>query len=79
MLKAILYTKNYCPYCVKAKHKLEAMNITVEEINVETEEGRMEEMIRLSGRMTVPQVFFHIGGSDDLDILDEEGGLDYLQ
>lgn len=79
MIKAILYTKNYCGYCVKAKRKLEELNIPIEEIDVEAEEGRMEEMIRLSGRMTVPQIFFHVGGCDDLYDLDEKGGLDVLK
>ena len=79
MIKAILYTRDYCVYCVKAKRKLEELNIPIEEIDVEAEEGRMEEMIRLSGRMTLPQIFFHVGGCDDLYELDEKGGLDVLK
>lgn len=77
MLKAILYTKDYCAYCVKAKRKLEELNIPIEEINITDDEARQEEVIRLSGQMTVPQIFFHVGGSDDLYDLDEQGGLDF--
>ena len=39
------------------------------------------EMIRRSGRRTVPQIFIgerHVGGSDDLHALDAAGGLDPL-
>ena len=77
-MKAIIYTKDYCPYCVKAKRTLEKYNIEIEEIDITDDEARQEEVMRLSGRMTMPQVFFHVGGSDDLDMLESLGGLDFL-
>ncbi|MCX3241682.1 hypothetical protein ORU00_22830, partial [Escherichia coli] len=43
--------------------------------------AKREEMIKRSGRTTVPQIFIdaqHIGGCDDLYALDARGGLDPL-
>ncbi len=77
-MKAIIYTKDFCPYCVKAKRTLEKYNIEIEEIDITNDEQKQEEVVRLSGRMTMPQVFFHVGGSDDLDTLESLGGLDFL-
>ncbi len=45
------------------------------------EPDRRREMIELSGRRTVPQIFIggkHIGGFDDLRALDLRGELDPL-
>ena len=42
---------------------------------------RREEMIRRSGRTTVPQIWIegrHVGGFDDLSALEESGELDRL-
>ena len=49
----------------------------VEEIDVNAQPEQREEMIRRSGRRTVPQIFIgerHIGGCDDLHALDAAGG-----
>jgi glutaredoxin 3 len=53
----------------------------IEKIRVDLEPARREEMMQITGRRTVPQVFIgdrHIGGFDDLSALDAEGGLDPL-
>ena len=55
--------------------------VSFEEIDIEARPEQREEMIRRSGRRTVPQIFIgerHIGGSDDLQALDAAGGLDPL-
>jgi len=60
---------------------LEAKGVPFEEIDVEAQPEQREEMIRRSGRRTVPQIFIgerHIGGCDDLHALDAAGGLDPL-
>ena len=52
-----------------------------QEIDIEAQPEQREEMIRRSGRRTVPQIFIgerHVGGSDDLHELDAAGGLDPL-
>lgn len=81
MKKIVIYSKNNCPYCVKAKSLLQRKGFLFEEIKVEND-GSKEEMIKRSGgRMTVPQIFindFHIGGCDDLYAMDSEGKLDEL-
>ena len=52
-----------------------------EEIDVDAHPEAREEMMKRSGRRTVPQIFIgetHVGGSDDLMELDASGGLDPL-
>ena len=83
MAQIIMYTKSICPYCVRAKNLLQMKGITeFEEINIENDNALREEMIAKSnGRMTVPQIFIndrHVGGFDDLDILNKQGELNSL-
>ena len=82
MRKVVIYTKSYCPYCVKAKKLLESKSVDFEEISIEHDDNIREEMISLSGgRKTVPQIFInqrHIGGYDDLYALEKEQKLDTL-
>jgi glutaredoxin 3 len=73
-----LYTTETCPYCRSAKSLLAGKGITMREINVQREPGKLEEMISRSGRRSVPQIFIgdtHIGGFDDLAKLDRQGRL----
>lgn len=81
MPKIIIYSKDICPYCVRAKALLQRKGAQFEEIKITTDEQK-EEMIKKSGgRMTVPQIFindFHVGGFDDLHALDLAGKLDEL-
>lgn len=81
MPKIIIYSKEICPYCVRAKALLTRKNAAFEEIKITTD-AQKEEMIKKSGgRMTVPQIFigdFHVGGCDDLYALESEGKLDAL-
>lgn len=77
-----LYTKDYCPYCVKAKALLARKGAAFTEIDITHDTGRQQEMIaRSGGRKTVPQIFIgdtHVGGCDDLYALDVQGKLDAL-
>jgi glutaredoxin 3 len=55
--------------------------VVFQEIDIETQAGQREDMIRRCGQYTVPQIFIgerHVGGSDDLYELDAAGGLDPL-
>ena len=79
--RVVMYRTSWCPYCDSARALLEAKGVPFEEIDVEAQPEQREEMIRRSGRRTVPQIFIgerHIGGSDDLHALDAAGGLDQL-
>jgi glutaredoxin 3 len=77
----IIYTTNYCPYCVRAKSLLQKKQLNFKEIDVSDDDLR-EEMIKKSGgRRTVPQIFIngnHIGGCDDLYELESKNKLDEL-
>ncbi|WP_428311001.1 glutaredoxin 3 [Hydrocarboniphaga sp.] len=76
-----VYSTAYCPYCVMAKRLLDGKGVAYEEIRVDQDLQRRDEMMHLSGRRTVPQIFVgqtHVGGFDDLSALDRAGGLDPL-
>ena len=76
-----IYTKEYCPYCVRAKNLLDHKGVKYIEIRIDLEPNRRDEMIQRSGRKTVPQIFINnqsIGGFDDLWALDQAGKLDPL-
>ena len=74
-----IYTTGICPYCQRAKQLLAARGVQeLEEIRVDEDPQQREEMMRITGRRTVPQIFIggqHVGGCDDLHALDERGGL----
>lgn len=81
MKKVIIYTTNYCPYCVKAKSLFTRKNIAFEEVKIEDDKTREEMVNKANGRRTVPQIFigdFHVGGCDDLYELDRQKKLDDL-
>ena len=81
MKQIIVYSKEICPYCVRAKSLLQRKGAAFTEIKI-TDEKIKNEMIKKSGgRMTVPQIFigdFHVGGCDDLYALEAAGKLDEL-
>jgi glutaredoxin 3 len=81
MARVLIYTTSYCPYCHGAKALLRSKNVPFEEIDVTHDPARREEMERLSGGRTVPQIFIDgqpIGGFDDARRLDRLGELDRL-
>jgi glutaredoxin 3 len=81
MAKVIIYSAENCSYCRMAKQLLNARDIPFEEVRVDLDENKREEMIRLSKRRTVPQIFINdqsIGGYDDLAALAKSGKLDSL-
>lgn len=81
MANVILYTKDNCPYCRMAKELLKARHIDFTEIRIDLDDSKRDEMIRLSQRRTVPQIFINdqpIGGYDDLAALVKSGKLDGL-
>lgn len=81
MAKVVIYSKESCPYCVMAKELFKARNIPFEEIRIDLDEKLRDEMMRLSNRRTVPQIFINdqpIGGYDDLAALVKSGKLDNL-
>ncbi len=74
-----MYTTAVCPFCTQAKQILRAKGVTqIEEIRVDANAQALQEMMALTKRRTVPQIFIgttHVGGCDDLQALDSRGGL----
>ena len=82
MSQVTIYTKPYCPYCVRALELLERKGVDFTEIEAAYDpQKRAEMMQRANGRATFPQIFVgerHIGGCDEMMALDREGKLDPL-
>jgi glutaredoxin 3 len=81
MAKVIIYTTETCPYCRMAKDFLSTHQIPFEEIRVDLDASKRDEMVRLSNKRSVPQIFINeqsIGGYDDLAALAKSGKLDDL-
>lgn len=74
-----MFTTAVCPYCIRAKQLLKARGVAqIDEIRIDTQPEQRDEMMRITGRRTVPQIFIgetHVGGCDDLIALDARGGL----
>ncbi|MFB9069412.1 glutaredoxin 3 [Pseudofulvimonas gallinarii] len=78
MSKATLYSTAICPYCVAAKNFLRSKGIDYEEVRIDLDPARREEMLSRAKRTSVPQIFFgdtHVGGFDDLVAADRSGRL----
>ncbi len=81
MTDVTIYTKPYCPYCVRALALLEQKGVKFTEIVAAFDPDKRREMIQRSGRTTYPQIFIgdmHIGGCDDMMALERAGKLDPL-
>ena len=78
----IVYSSNFCHYCVQAKKLLEKLNLNYNEINIQNFPEKSDEMLMKSnGKRTVPQIFindYHVGGFDELNRLVQKGELDSL-
>jgi glutaredoxin 3 len=74
-----MYTTLVCPFCQRAKALLRQRGVAeIEEIRVDLQPEQRSQMVQLTGRRTVPQIFIgetHVGGCDDLVALDQRGGL----
>ncbi len=74
-----IYTKQQCPYCVRAKALLARKGVAYEEIDVEHDDARRAWLVEASGQRTVPQIFVDgrpLGGFSDIDALERQGKLD---
>jgi alkyl hydroperoxide reductase subunit F len=79
MNKIEIYSKDWCPYCAKAKSLLQSRQIDYSEIDITADRAQEQEMIERSNRRTVPQIFIDgesIGGYDDLASVNASGELD---
>lgn len=78
--KVEIYCSQFCGYCHRAKSLLENKGISFDEISVDNDSEKRQEMLqRSSGITSVPQIFIddeHIGGCDDLYALEAQNLLD---
>ena len=73
-----IYSSNWCSYCNAAKNLLKELNISFEEINIEENNISREDLLKLSGGYTVPQICINekfIGGYTELQNLYQNGKL----
>jgi|TARA_B100001105_G_scaffold69391_1_gene54474 glutaredoxin-like YruB-family protein len=64
-----IYTTNWCPYCKMAKRYFDEQEMSYEEINIEEKGMSREELQKVTGGMSVPQIVIDdevIGGYDNL-------------
>ena len=77
-----IYTDMLCSYCALAKRLLKSKQVDFNVIEISGDANLRAEMrSRANGQRTVPQIFIddiHIGGYDDLYLLDKKGLLDKL-
>ncbi len=82
--RILMYSTRVCPYCIRAEQLLAKKGIAadqIEKIRVDEHPEQRQEMLRVTGRRSVPQIFIgerHVGGFDDLAELDAAGELDGL-
>ncbi|HST38262.1 MAG TPA: glutaredoxin domain-containing protein [Conexibacter sp.] len=78
MAKIMLYTTDFCPYCVRAKTLLEKRALEFEEINLARDPDGRAKLVELTGMMTFPQILIDgqtLGGYDQLAAADKSGKL----
>ncbi len=82
MPRILMYCTEVCPFCVMAERLLLKKGVKdIEKLRVDRDPSLREEMMRITRRRTVPQIFIgetHVGGYDDLSALDRSGRLDPL-
>jgi glutaredoxin 3 len=81
MAKIEIYTKPFCPYCERAMALFDKKGVSYEVIKASDDPIKRQEMNERSNRNTFPQIFInqiHIGGCDDLMVLEQKGSLDPL-
>ncbi len=80
MAKVEIYTRDFCPFCVRALKLLESKNVDYTQFDAGMDPDKRKEMIqRAQGGSTYPQIFInddHIGGCDELHALERAGKLD---
>jgi len=68
-MKATVWSKNACPFCVQAKSLLESRGIEFEERNVSTDWTKEQLLEAVPTARTLPQIFLddnYIGGFTEL-------------
>ncbi len=81
MSPVTIYTTFYCTYCRRAKKLLERKQVDYEEIRLDEDAEKREELVKSLNWRTVPMIFVNeqfIGGYDQLAALERSGELDRM-
>ena len=81
MAHVTIYTRPGCGYCTRALMLLQDKGADFTEVQAGFDPALRQEMMQRSGRATFPQIFVgekHIGGCDDMMLLERRGELDPL-
>ena len=73
-----IYSTNWWGSCIAAKKMLDDMGVSYEEINIEKEDIDRDDLVKLTGGYTVPQIIINdnpVGGFDELLQLNQSGKL----
>ena len=74
--RIILYTTEWCGYCIRAKALLDARGLTYDEVSLDHDPAFRQRVFDMGHRWTVPLVTIDgepIGGYDELAALDRSG------
>lgn len=75
----VIWSKDNCPFCIKAKEMLTIKGIAFEERNISSGEWSREQLLEaVPTAKTVPQIWLHgryVGGYSDLEVYYEEHGM----
>lgn len=75
----VIWSKDNCPFCIKAKEMLTTKGIAFEERNISSGEWTREQLLEeVPNAKTVPQIWLHgryVGGYSDLEVYYEEHGM----
>ena len=76
-----IFSGPQCGYCRRAKALLDGKGLVYTDRDISEDPNRQELLRRLPRARAIPQIFVdgeHIGGFEDLCLLDERGELDAL-
>ncbi len=76
-----IYSTSWCPWCQRAKRLLDEKGISYEELDIEEMGMSRDELEKITGSRSVPQIVIKdqpIGGFDNLYMLSQSGKLDEL-
>lgn len=77
----VIFSSDFCPFCIRAKSLLSAKSIEYTEVRVDGQPQVRAEMAEMAGKTSVPQIWIHgkhVGGCDDLMLLERLGTLDEM-
>ena len=81
-VKVKMFSTGVCPYCMMAERLLVSKGVEhIEKVRIDLDPVQRNLMMEQTGRRTVPQIYIgdlHVGGFDDLTVLDRSGKLDEM-